>query len=108
MSRRTENDEMLKKPHSERTVLDDISKSIAIIADSIHERQSWTPCTERLPKDSDIVLIWNEWRDRDGFMCAGYALAICSNKRWTGYNNVIMGDVIAWMPLPKPYEKGDE
>ena len=61
----------------------------------------WVPCSERLPEKGELVLVtvWNDitiaWRNIYG----GWDSAEYMYEK---------GDVIAWMPLPKPYKGGDE
>ena len=69
----------------------------------------WIPVSERLPEDGRPVLIyaWNvhhviarydEFRTADG-----YKKTWVTSDAWNG-NTEIKHEVIAWMPLPKPYE----
>ncbi len=56
----------------------------------------WTPCSEQLPKERERVLVYI---DRP-------ANQICVSQRtdvtyWIGLGHV---NVVAWQPLPKPYE----
>ena len=69
--------------------------------------QRWIPCSERLPNDESYVLvyyilneyidekmdIWIGWHEMDGIW---YVDGEEHDEEW---NN----EVIAWMPLPEPY-----
>ena len=63
----------------------------------------WIPCSERLPEDSRSVLIYT----KEGRVAEG-----CYNQEglewWQFRWSVRNPHVIAWMPLPEPYEKGEE
>lgn len=59
---------------------------------SVQPKQQWIPVTERLPEDEQVVVV--QYNDED------YDIL----KFPTAYRRC---DIVAWMPLPKPY-KGDE
>ena len=60
----------------------------------------WIPVSERLPEESlNSVIGWDSYRER------------CVFVQYIDGHFQIMGkaesfDIIAWMPLPKPYKKG--
>ena len=58
----------------------------------------WIPVSERLPKHDQEVLISLEW---------GIDIGTYSGGEWHSewINHYDDGDVLAWMPLPKPYVK---
>lgn len=60
--------------------------------------QQWTPCSERPPKDGSEVLVTTSWND----VCKGWY----SNGIWR--NEYDDGEILAWMPLPKPWKKRRE
>ena len=62
----------------------------------------WIPCTERLPEENELVIV---------SLGNGYN-AVDFDHRTRGADNVQYwydwdGYVEAWMPMPKPYRKGE-
>ena len=70
--------------------------------------QGWIPCSERMPKRDELVLVTYKTTDRI-HLCR-YIDDGSENPWWSyiddccAWNNV----VLAWMPLPKPYKGGDD
>ena len=68
----------------------------------------WIPVSERLPDTDDEVLCWYEyyhWSQEKVLPEDGFGSYFKETKAWFG--EVAIGKdvrVIAWMPLPKPYE----
>lgn len=63
----------------------------------------WIPIRERLPKSFVTVIVTTS----TNFVTTAYMLP---NKRWVDHEGeefCIADVVIAWMPLPEPYKKGD-
>lgn len=82
---------------------DRFDKANQIILDALSAEavQGWIPCSERLPEKGELVLVtvWNDvtiaWRNIYG--------------GWDSAEDMYeKGDVIAWMPLPKPYREESE
>ena len=74
------------------------------------EYQRWIPCSERLPEDYTDVLVWFEYFRYGDYNCLyqTYGIGDYSTEydSWminheTGWHKL---RVIAWMPLPKPWE----
>lgn len=71
--------------------------------------QQWIPCSERLPKDEEEVIV--SIRDDSGdntldySSCGWYA---CAGDFWV-VDNEANNRVVAWMPRPTPYrpERGE-
>ena len=61
----------------------------------------WIPIIERLPEENKQVLIQYRTRYRDDVNLFDVTSRADYNY-WQGIGREI--DVIAWMPLPKPYE----
>ena len=63
--------------------------------------QGWIPCSERLPKENTEVLISLEW---------GIDIGEYRNGDWHSewINHYDDDDVLAWMPLPKPWKGADD
>ena len=64
---------------------------------------TWIPCSERLPEKDRLYIVtaraWDEEYTNTCVLCLGYDLedgAWDENGWW---------DVIAWMPLPEPFQE---
>lgn len=78
------------------------------------ESNGWIPCNERLPEDGRDVLVWFEYF-RYGtynrlFQTTG--ISYTHHGKWSGQVNGESGwhqlSIIAWQPLPKPYQRRSE
>lgn len=90
---------------------DDFSKTINQSKDSLQniliqliEEQTkigeWIPCSERIPEESlKSVIGWDEYRERCCFV------QYYMNEWILGNHETVK--IVAWMPLPEPYEKAD-
>ena len=68
-------------------------------------KNNWIPCSERLPEEvngeSKAVLAIVRHVDFDGLVYSeNYQIVWRENGEWA-----CRGRVIAWMPLPEPYEE---
>lgn len=75
---------------------------------SLREKSNWIPCSKRLPEDGQTVLAYIGGRHNScNYLCACHTVEEYTD-RWrnvrTGF--AILCEVIAWMPLPKPYREG--
>ena len=61
----------------------------------------WIPCSERLPEENKQVLIQYRTRYRDDVNLFDVTSRVDYNY-WQGIGREI--NVIAWMPLPEPYD----
>ena len=68
----------------------------------LEERLEWIPCSERLPKHGDDVLVTYS----DGEVSIVMGARSKYWMKWGAMENSNLILPIAWMPLPKPY-KGD-
>ena len=64
-------------------------------------QREWIPCDERLPEENKEVLISFEW---------GIDIGEYRDGEWHSefINQYDEGEVLAWMPLPKPWEGTDD
>lgn len=67
----------------------------------------WIPISDGLPNDDDDVFVTviddhgdRPWRYTD--------IAWLCNGTWIANNEILLGNVIAWMPRPKPYKSDGE
>ena len=61
----------------------------------------WIPVSEKLPEESlNSVIGWDEYRERCCFVQY-------YGGRWILGNDIDSVKIIAWKPLPKPFQKGD-
>lgn len=70
----------------------------------------WTPCKERPPKTNGIYIVTR--RISDGFECQNItdACYFDGSNTWhddtrINHERKYLADVLAWMPLPEPYEE---
>ena len=78
-------------------------EDILLALPSVQPEQQWTPCSERLPEEESEVLVTTSWND----VCKAWY----SNGKWRAefINEYDDGEILAWMPLPEPYQKqGDQ
>ena len=68
--------------------------------DADRPKGEWIPCSERLPSMEQDVLAWIEVERR--IACCNYC-----NGHWFDAIMNTMVEPIAWMPLPKPYERSE-
>lgn len=73
----------------------------------------WIPVSERLPKSSGVYIITRKFND--GFECKDLTEACYfDGSTWYGDNRInhkreyIERKIIAWMPLPEPYDAESE
>lgn len=73
---------------------------------SVQPEQQWIPVEERLPEPWDLVLVTD--RHKDVRVCQMHFDS--SNGWYDECDNWIYfsTSVIAWMPLPEPYQGGGE
>ena len=69
-------------------------------APTIDAVPQWIPCSERLPEEGEVVLTQAKFKD-DVKMAVS---ARVDFNYWTGWGTREI-DIVAWMPLPKPYEE---
>ena len=75
---------------------DDIYKAIERVPSA---QPGWIQCSERLPEEGEVVLTQAKFKD-------DMKMAVSSRidyNYWTGWGTRDI-NIIAWMPLPKPWE----
>ena len=90
---------------------------MAIDALKKQEEDRWVSVTERLPKEDDYKpcygyddgAVW--WLNDIGMMGLGWYYT--STENWAFYDEMthvegIVGNVIAWRPLPEPFQEEEE
>ena len=71
--------------------------------------QGWIPCSERLPSEKDYIGDVVIWCTDKSIVGVGWYYE--STKSWATIDDTfppILGEVIAWMPLPKPWKGADD
>lgn len=70
----------------------------------------WIPCSERLPSVGVTVLCYWKKCDRCNNIISYYYELMHKNEdcQWISDFGMCCGDVIAWQPLPQPYNEGSE
>ena len=66
----------------------------------------WIPCSERLPKTNEVVLLCGKYDIFCGYHnTKGKWYSIIGDGWETGmdFPSSNKGDILAWMPLPEPY-----
>lgn len=100
---------------------DEIAEKLLLEQPTVEAEPHWIPCGERLPRENEDVLV--SYREKDA------SAAHVTGVTITSYGSVCFGckeihalkewrqpflyfhanyEVVAWMPLPKPYEVEDE
>ena len=92
-------DETMAKVAKECEVCKERLRNIRPSAEAV---QGWIPCSERLPKTCDSVLVTYS----DGEVSIIWSARPEAWVRYIESNNLIYP--IAWMPLPEPYRKDGE
>ena len=91
-----------------------IAKTQTVVGKMVVEAEAvegeWIPCSERLPKEKQEVYVTVYFIEGDTGRAYGYMDGF---GRWHLYSTVEGTlnsgyEVIAWMPLPKPYEGSDD
>lgn len=98
--------------HAGKAVIKDknkLSEAMEKLAklEDMEESGEWIPCSERLPKDRQIVLADIEC-SIEGRMCIfAYLKIVDYMGRWinadTGFP--VLANVVKWTPLPEPYRE---
>ena len=91
-----------------------IRKTAEEVRQNAQTEQRWIPVTERLPRQSEMVLITiirkNERYNQIPFISIGY-ISWGNTTWWCAHDGNCKSanvEVLAWMPLPKPYERSED
>lgn len=70
-------------------------------------KSKWTPCSEKLPENDDwvVVTILDEYGDTP-FRYTDFGWYFDRAECWI-VDAEQRNNIVAWMPLPKPYKGGD-
>jgi hypothetical protein len=72
------------------------------------KQPQWIPCSERLPKHDETVLVWYRGETRIGYLTDISETDFSENDVWVLHGSFPFKHdekkVVAWMPLPEPYE----
>lgn len=92
-------------------LVDDLKEIVKQVAEEYND--GWIPCSERLPKESELVIIYAESIARGGSIMVvaclhnGFWFAQTSSDTF-GLTGIGQFNVIAWQPLPEPYKECDK
>lgn len=96
-------------PYDFRGIAEYFAKQIDAMPTIEPERKTqWIPCSERLPENDKSVLATTAWGE---VTIAERIYPPINDTCWfihDGNTNATIDDVIAWMPLPEPYEGGND
>lgn len=70
----------------------------------------WIPCSERLPKDRQIVVADIECGIEDRMCIFAYFKIVDHMEHWINANTgfPVLANVVQWTPLPEPYKEKTE
>ena len=65
----------------------------------------WIPCSEKLPKEHEIVLVAYLEYYKQLFNLA--YISECGTWHWYFNGTNVRNEIIAWQPLPEPFKGGE-
>jgi len=90
----------------------ELNKDISARVKNLPAANRWIPCSERLPESDTIVLISVRYRRYNGSIGVVVVDGSYSELAGEWYSENMGGlnddDVLAWQPLPEPYEGGKD
>lgn len=75
---------------------------------------NWIPCSERLPEDEYVLISKKPTKLSGSKWSVGIAIRIADPRsgeiQWrdSGFGVIQDDKVLAWMPLPEPYQEGEQ
>ena len=93
------------------TAKDLIQEMIDLVKEqkSFSSNDGWIPCSERLPETGKRYLVSAIWTDEEFRKPAVYDAVYGGDGLWHSYNyEPVPYEVIAWQPLPAPYQPKGE
>ena len=87
---------------------DDIRDAVDSVP-STDRPQAWIPCSERLPKIGEVVLVTWEWGCKK-YITIAYMVTIRGVTYWDSkqQHEYEPLNVLAWMPLPEPWRDNEQ
>lgn len=71
----------------------------------LREQTTWIPCSERLPEDKETVLVTFKHFVSGNTIGLGSVILLRGKPHWyVREQSLGTYDVLAWIPLPKPYK----
>ena len=84
-------------------------ETVEAIEMGIHalKETQWIPCSERLPKDRQIVVADIECGIEDRMCIFAYFKIVDHMEHWINANTgfPVLANVVQWTPLPEPYKE---
>jgi len=81
-----------------------------LVMDFVPQNNGWIPCSERLPEETECYFV--TWRDRATCKCYVEITEYdASSQEWLDcicQAGLLGYDIIAWQPLPAPYQPKGE
>lgn len=81
---------------------------------TIEPEQRWIPCGERLPEDKYVLISKKPSKISGDKWCVAVAIRTADSRsrkiQWrdSGFGIIPDDKVLAWMPLPEPYQRGEQ